>query len=81
MSSEGPTLHLRCVGVNIPCDWWKVGKLYPVVDDTITADPSPSGKSVNFGPHPVARALNGNLAGRFTAVWILPDGTELEALE
>ena len=78
--SEAPQLHLKCTGRNRHNDWWVIGKLYPVVDGAVYATPSPSGKSVFLGPHPVARALGGHLSGDFVAVWVLPDGTELEAL-
>lgn len=77
---DGPKLHLKCVGHNTVNDWWVIGRLYPVVDGRITSELSPSGRSINTGPHLVESALEGRLCGIFVPVWVLPDGTELEAL-
>ena len=63
-----PRLCLKRVtkGVN----WWTVGKLYPIVNGVISDD---LGDGYYVHQHDFSR--------RFIAVWLLPDGTELEALE
>lgn len=76
MSSEGPTLYLKCVcnlrGAHAR-QWWTVGKLYHVIDSTVADD-----DDYPWREHVVA---GGKADAVFTPIWLLPDGTELEALE
>jgi len=78
---SGPKLYLKCIRHNSPNDWWTVGKLYPVKDNQITNDPSPS-DAVTVTSYDIdISAMGGRLSADFVPVWQEPDGTELEALE
>jgi hypothetical protein len=76
-----PKLYMKCTAHSTPNDWWTVGKLYPVEDNRITSDPSPSNSSI-VNSYDIDRSvLSGRVSADFIPVWLLPNGTELEALE
>lgn len=71
-TNRAPKLHLRCSST-IPFHRWTKGKLYPVThNDTVWDDD---------GGLYSALVLARELKDEFKLVWLLPDGTELEALE
>lgn len=70
---KAPVLHYKCVEEYDEDGWFDVGKLYPAQDGYV-AD--------NQGYEWLEGDIrSGELGASFVAVWVLPDGTELEALE
>jgi hypothetical protein len=75
MSSE-PKLYYKCITNKrqlFTNKWWTVGKLYPLVNGDIIDD--------DDYPWRALTVESGRADADFTPVWLLPDGTELEALE
>lgn len=78
--SDGPKLHLKCLTSNR--SWWTAGKLYPVGNGRVVSDDSGDWGSLglsDWSASGLEKTNNGGI-GKFAFVWLLPDGTELEAL-
>lgn len=76
--SDAPKLHLKCLTSNR--SWWTAGKLYPVENGRVFSDDKGSVQFSDWSASGLEKANNGGI-GNFAFVWVLPDGTELEALE
>jgi hypothetical protein len=71
-----PVHAFRCVASERR--WWTAGKLYPVVDGVVVDDdPTVFHKDRLW----TLAQMEHVTSATFVEVWILPDGTELEAVE
>ena len=70
-AAAAPELYVKCLRTKRR--WWTEGRRYRVQDDKIYDDDSTECR------WPISTLKDS--MGQFIFVWLLPDGTELEALE
>ena len=74
--NEGPQLYMKCLKSDV--GWWEPGRLYQVTDGDIIRDSDGrDDRRLNWNVDLIMK----NHSFEFTPIWLLPDGTELEALE